>query len=366
MFLGTGQLATRITVASLLFFPLLWTRSFAWLNLVPSSVRMPSTPPSNVKILILPGFGNDQKDYFLQEAPEGSLVQSLQGRGWLFDGGYDDDTNNNDKTNGGATNQNQIRVLPVARSDWLKVFTNGVFDWDFWIGEAPAKGSAFGWYLDCVTREIQKLCQDDNDRVVLLGHSAGGWLARAALGYCGSNSRTDANEDEQSSITSFPLEKVLGLVTLGTPHLPPPPSVMDVTRGALRLTHETFPNDFHAPDLFYITVMGQSVRGARQVRQKPWEPTTATGFAYESYQGVCGDGSTIGDGVVPGCAGHLTGATQIDLAGVLHSINAPANWYGSTNVLDSWHSTMMDCIIKSEERASSKQPSWVPQLALRE
>lgn len=30
------------------------------------------------------------------------------------------------------------------------------------------------------------------------------------------------------------LERVAGLVTLGTPHLPPPDGLMDMTRGALR------------------------------------------------------------------------------------------------------------------------------------
>jgi hypothetical protein len=89
---------------------------------------------------------------------------------------------------------------------------------------------------------------------------------------------------------------------------------MDMTRGALRITHERFPGTYHEPDLFYLTVMGLSVKGQKQERKSPLEPTTVTGFAFNSYEAVCGDGETIGDGVVPLCSGHLDGALQVRLA----------------------------------------------------
>ena len=44
----------------------------------------------------------------------------------------------------------------------------------------------------------------------------------------------------------------------------------------------------------------------------------------------------VGDGVVPLESGHLPNAQQITLEGVLHSINAPRNWYGSEEVVDQW------------------------------
>ena len=324
----------------------------------------PTSPPSNVKILILPGFGNDEQDYFLKQAPQGSLVQSLQRRGWSFTADDDDNDDENERVqddNEANAPTNQIRVLPVSRSDWIKVFAQGVLDRDFWSGQAAANGAAFGWYLDRIVTEVQRLCPNENDRVVLVGHSAGGWLGRAALGYCTSSSSSPSSTADQDTDTkTFSLDRVLGLVTLGTPHLPPPPPVQDVTRGALRLTHETFPNDYHAPHLFYITVMGETIQG------DPLERNGPSRFAFDSYSGVCGDGTAIGDGVVPVCSGHLTGAIQIDLPGVLHSINAPDNWYGSTNVLDSWHSQMLDCIVNSKNLSSRKEESsWIPQLFLR-
>jgi hypothetical protein len=42
---------------------------------------------------------------------------------------------------------------------------------------------------------------------------------------------------------------------------------------------------------------------------------------------------------------------QLDLNGVLHSINAPDNWYGSTGVLDQWHEPMLELLSK---KATSK------------
>jgi hypothetical protein len=121
------------------------------------------------------------------------------------------------------------------------------------------------------------------------------------------------------------LDKVAGLVTLGAPHLPPPPQVMDMTRGALRWTHGNFPHAHHADDLFYITVIGDAIAGVLQERKWPWEPTSISGFAYNAYEAVCGDGTTRGDGVVPICAAHLDDAIQINLPGIFHSINAPVS-----------------------------------------
>jgi hypothetical protein len=107
------------------------------------------------------------------------------------------------------------------------------------------------------------------------------------------------------------LSKIKGIVTLGAPNQPPPPGVMDMTRGALRITNEKFPGAFHAPSTFYMTVVGNAVEGKKQERSSPFEPTSVKGFAFQSYEAVCGDGRTMGDGVVPICAAHVDGATQV-------------------------------------------------------
>jgi len=297
-------------------------------------------PPSNVKILILPGFFNDSSDYVLPAAPQGSLVQSLRQRGWRDD---------------------QIRVLPVRRTDWLQVFAKGCWDVQFWQGVAPPTRPAFLWYLERVAAAVEELTSmdmdnssdhlDDNDsddpqEVLLLCHSAGGWLARAVLGYfsleeTNNNNDNDKNKQQQLRARNCILNKVCGLVTLGAPHQPPPDTVMDMTRGALKLTSENFPGAYHSDTLFYVTVIGDAIQGVKQERQNPLEPTSPSGFAYNSYEAVCGDGTTVGDGVVPCVAAHLEGATQLDLEGVFHSINVPDRWYGSDSVMDLWYEEVL-------------------------
>lgn len=327
--------------------------AFAWLNAVrlsspwssnknksliknsnndPSTSSTGSIPPNykNVRLLILPGFGNDSTDYYLSKQPQGSLVESLRKRGWSED---------------------QIRVLPLQRSDWLQVFLKGVLDLSFWQGNMAPTRPAFGWYLARVAQQIKELCNSEPTtdetpiQVVLVCHSAGGWLARAALGF---NSRNETTSSPESMID---LKSVLGVVTLGSPHIPPPPEAMDMTRGALRITDQLFPGVYHSngnnndkSNLFYISVMGEAIKGVKQQRKKPWEPTTITGFAYTSYEAVCGEGNVTGDGVVPLRSGHITGATQLNLQSVFHSINAPDQWYGSDGIIDSWHGVMLQQI----------------------
>lgn len=267
--------------------------------------RKSKSPPVNCKLLILPGFGNDSMDYMIPN----SLVDSLKKRGWQED---------------------QICVLPVERLDWLKVFLRGALDLDFWRSNAPPTKPAFSWYLERIAAEIKEVKHDE--RIILLGHSAGGWLGRAALGF-GSN--------DKEALSFVDINKVLGIVTLGAPNLPPPPGVMDMTRGALRITNEKFPGSFHAPSTFYVTVIGNAIQGRKQERKSALEPSTIAGFAFNSYEAVCGNGTTFGDGVVPLCSGHVSDAIQLTLDGVLHSINAPDSWYGSDNILDQWHDTML-------------------------
>jgi pimeloyl-ACP methyl ester carboxylesterase len=299
-------------------------------SLYASSLGTSSTAaiPSNVKVLILPGFGNDASDYYFK----GSLVDSLQEQGW--------------------STQN-IDVLRVARSDWLNVFLRGAVDWKFWTAEAGPTRPFFRWYLERISQQIQELCSEDEScRVVLVAHSAGGWLGRAALGF-GSRASGDGDQDSTATPMGPPinLDKVVGLVSLGAPHLPPPPGVMDMTRGALRITHELFPGAYHkeTDGIFYLTAIGLSIQGEEQQRKSLLEPTTVKGFAYNSYEAVCGDGTAIGDGVVPYSAAHLEDAVQLDLEGVLHSINAPDNWYGSSQVIERWHGPMLQ-----ELKASKK------------
>ncbi|KAH8072869.1 serine-type peptidase [Aureococcus anophagefferens] len=81
------------------------------------------------------------------------------------------------------------------------VLTKGIFDKDFFVSQTAAADSpAFSWYADAVRATLAGV---DGD-VVLVGHSAGGWLARAAC------------------LDAAVAARVAGVVTLGSLHRPPP------------------------------------------------------------------------------------------------------------------------------------------------
>ena len=75
----------------------------------------------------------------------------------------------------------------------------------------------------------------------LVGHSAGGWLARAFLG---DDKYFDASESSVSGPTEGgPNRAVRSLVSLGAPHLAPPPHVRDMTGGAVTWVNKTWPGE---------------------------------------------------------------------------------------------------------------------------
>ena len=211
-------------------------------------------------------------------------------------------------------------------------------------------------------------------RVLLIGHSAGGWLARAALG---DGSWGDAADDDGDpacgTAASRAADRVRALITIGAIHSPPrggdagggPSSC--VTRGALAYVDANYPGAYHAGEgIAYVSVGGDAVVGRRRRRRRREEGRrgeeesggggtreaneiyevrgegSASSVAYASYKAVGGDGETTGDGVVPLEYALLGGSRTIVLDGVVHSINEAGTtlptdeWYGAEGVIDRW------------------------------
>jgi len=250
-------------------------------------------------VLVLPGFGNDSGDYLDveptvtdREHGTGGLVTRLQNRGF-----------------------HSVEVLPVARADWLRVAA-ALLDEDFRAGTAPPD-TAFGWYLDRVEEALERAHTAHGERVLLLAHSAGGWLARAALGR-----RPDL------------AARTRALVTLGSPHRAPPtePPGEDQTRGALSYVDDRYPGAFFQDQgVDYVTVAGGAVQG-----EGAFERGTREKEAWISYQRLVGRGDVRGDGIVPLESAHLDGALQVTLPDATHSIGTPEEWYGAEPVIDKW------------------------------
>jgi hypothetical protein len=130
---------------------------------------------------------------------------------------------------------------------------------------------------------------------------------------------------------------VRALVTLGSPHLPPPEGMRDQTFGTLRNVDAAYPGAYLS-GIGYATVASNAIVGDTAA-----ERGSPSRYAFGSYEMVCGAGNVPGDGVVPSCSAHLDGALlQLTLESAVHSINEPgtaqptARWYGSEAVIDQW------------------------------
>eukprot|EP00741_Cyanophora_paradoxa_P008720 tig00001373_g8442.t1 len=235
-------------------------------------------------VVILPGLGNCSADY-------DELQELLRARGA------------------------PAYVLPVSRLDWLRN-ARGLLQRDWWAGRLRPL-PILAWYVERVAAAVEEARAAHGRPVTLLGHSAGGWLARVYL----------------AQVEGDP-ERVRALVTLGTPHLAPPEGTLDQTRGLLTCLNAESPGAYYADRLKYVNVIGLETRGRRL-----GEGTFSEWFAGLGYKQVCGVQETDGDFVVPVDAALLEGAEHIKIDGVFHSpVGAKEGrpWYGSEGVLEEW------------------------------
>ena len=156
-------------------------------------------------------------------------------------------------------------------------------------------------------------------QVNLIGHSAGGWIARIYLGEKPYDIHRDVQGTEGVWNARF---QVSTLITLGTPHI----SQERWTKRNLDFVKDNYPGAFYS-DIHYVCVAGKAVYG-----QKRW----GNWLAYNSYKLTCGQGNCWGDGITPIAAAHLEGATNLTLEGVMHSPKSPGIWYGSQDSKQAW------------------------------
>ena len=272
-------------------------------------------PPDAPPFIILPGFGNANRDY---EAPFGnpdaSLVTALQRRGF------------------------SSFVVPCRRKDWFNVgkmiFTRG-----YWTGDCDTL-PGYAWYLDRLRDTVAHARESTgSSKVILCGHSAGGWLARAFTG------QLNWKDEALSSSEDDPHDAVAGIVTLGTPHTAPPPDSKqrDMTGGALRWVNARWPGAYFTPaGVKYVAVGSRAVVGDRTADRQSLQR-----YSYGAYRQVIGRGHGVeGDAVVPLEAALLEGSHHVVFENVLHSMSKvktfdePAGegalWYGADAVVDDW------------------------------
>ncbi|GAB5357287.1 hypothetical protein AAMO2058_000361400 [Amorphochlora amoebiformis] len=215
----------------------------------------------------------------------------------------------------------KCEILDISPAEWWPTLAGGSFD----------------FYLIKLNETVTRMRQDlgEGARVQLLGHSAGGWLARLYMGPNRYNGRIYNGSDYVSQ-----------LVTLGTPHysqeLYPFGRVSEKRTGedptllnekamgsSLWFTNANYPGAYH-PNVRYISVCGRSVRGREWRLGVP----TSEAVAHGSYKANCGSGDRWGDGVTDVETALLEGSEHIVLEGCYH--NPSEKWYGSDDFIDEW------------------------------
>jgi triacylglycerol esterase/lipase EstA (alpha/beta hydrolase family) len=260
-------------------------------------------------------------------------------------------------------------VVPVSLSDWWYIL----------------RGGSFEWYLSRLDALLSEM-HAKHGRVALVGHSAGGWVARLLLG-----------SEPYQGVRYGRSSRVHTLLTLGTPHqsieaypfgraeeklvgghLANAP--LEVAGSSLKFANYFYPTAESLGGVRVVCACGDTIRGrpllggwgssGSSSSEDPDsyrytlsyasvgsgdEGSRASGgskpytrydqqFAFNSYKAVCGRGDVDGDFVTPLCISQLPGAESLILPGVWHfpRWSAAQPWYGSPEISELWQPYMLE------------------------
>lgn len=120
--------------------------------------------------------------------------------------------------------------MPLNRLDWIKV-ARELPTMEFLQAKLPVRPTLY-WYFEAIKQALADILSAEGPdvEIVIVGHSIGGWIARACLGGL-----------SQSASATFRLamERYTNIITLGTPHISPAEALDDQTRGLLEAIEAT-------------------------------------------------------------------------------------------------------------------------------
>lgn len=245
-----------------------------------------------------------------------------------------------------------VRVAPLPRTEWIKV-ARQLPTKDFIDANLSVKVT-LDWYFDAMEQGLAELFAEGGEdvEVCVIGHSIGGWVARAYLGGLSGSS---------TSVYRLAQDRISSLVTLGTPHTSPETALVDQTRGLLRevaLSPECSSQTLTDRGI-KITCVGSSSLTGKILTTDLEEIVAAT--SYLPLVGRLGD-DVKGDGIVPTALAFMESpARSVEIEKCLetgsavrhaHVLPTPWNlidgsapsislsedfvWYGSPGVLSQW------------------------------
>jgi pimeloyl-ACP methyl ester carboxylesterase len=183
----------------------------------------------------------------------------------------------------------EVRVVPITPLDWVLGRLRG-----------------YGQLVFEVASTVDKaLLESASDKAVLVGHSAGGILARVYAG----------GDPPYGGRRYSGHRRVSHLITLGTPHNVPKEGRL----APIAKVNELFPGALH-PGIRYLCVAGTAVDGTSSKKTR------------RRYERFVEDGRVEGDGEVPVEAALLPGAEHLVLDDLYHGRfygGLKGRWYGS-------------------------------------
>lgn len=188
------------------------------------------------------------------------------------------------------------QVANLPRTEWIKV-AQQLPTLEFFQAQLPVERT-LRWYFDALEQGLADIVaaeqSNDDVSICLIGHSIGGWVARAYLGGFSLSS---------SAIHEYAKRRVSSFITLGTPHTSPSTALVDQTRGLLAAIEASasctpqalIENTRGRPRPLEITcVCSEAVRG------NFFTTNVEELVAASSYLPLTGRGiGVVGDGIVP-------------------------------------------------------------------
>lgn len=148
---------------------------------------------------------------------------------------------------------------------------------------------------------------------ILVGHSAGGMIARLYL-----------HEGPVWGRVYGGVEHVHSVITLGSPHCSDRKG--DIGWMLADQANRLVPGTPYSARIRYRAVMGKYLCGNENGNHRERR-------SFRTYQFFTGQGDVWGDGIVPIQSARLDGAESLLLEGVAHSRKLSGNWYGGPRAL---------------------------------
>lgn len=250
----------------------------------------------------------------------------------------------------GVNQLGTCRVAPLPRTEWIKV-AKSLPTKDYLDGTLK-NHKTLSWYFDAIELALTEIFDEEGPdaKICIIGHSIGGWVARAFLGGLSQSS---------SPIAMLAHDRVTSFITLGTPHSSPDGALVDQTRGLLKEVE-------NAPSCSSQALVKRGIAvtcvGSSGLKGAFFTTNIEEIVAASSYFPLLGrlDDSIRGDGIIPtelafmeaparsvqleACpdTGDLVRHAHVFptpwklLDGSAASISLPFTWYGSESVIGEW------------------------------